>query len=82
MDWVANLAYLADISASLNELNTSKQGKMASCFTMADKVEGYKRKLDAWKSRVSGDCFDMFHNLATTITDAGELFYDKSSLNT
>ena len=77
--WVTKLAYLADIFASLNELNTSMQGKMASCFTMADKIEGHKRKLEAWKSRVSGDCFDMFHNLAATIIDAGEVL-DVSSL--
>ena len=39
---------------------------------MADKIDGHKRKLDAWKSRVSGYCYDMFHNLAATIIDAGE----------
>ena len=72
VDWVSKLAYLADIFAILNELNISMQGRMASCFTMADKIDGQKRKLEAWKNRVSRNCFDMFHNLAATITDAGD----------
>ena len=64
------LAYLADIFDIFNELNISMQGRMASCFTMADKIDGQKRKLEAWRSRVSADCFDMFPNLATTIDSA------------
>ena len=48
------------------------QGRMASLFTTADKIDGQKRKLAAWKSRVSADCFDMFHNLATTIDSVDE----------
>ncbi|KAI0978254.1 hypothetical protein GJ496_004256 [Pomphorhynchus laevis] len=35
-------------------------------------IDGQKRKLEAWKSRVSKDCYDMFHLLATVIDDAGE----------
>ena len=45
---------------------------MASLFTMADKIDGQKCKLEAWESRVSADCFDMFHNLATTIDSVDE----------
>ncbi|CAM5148292.1 unnamed protein product [Eretmochelys imbricata] len=48
------------------------QGRMALCLTMADKMDGQKRKLKAWKSRMSRDCYDMFHNLATIIVNAGE----------
>ena len=48
------------------------QRRMASCFTMADKIDGQKPKLEAWKSRISAGCFDMFHNLASIIDDAGE----------
>jgi hypothetical protein len=70
--WIAKLAYLPDIFAIFNDLNTSMQGRMASCFTMADKIDGQRRKLEAWKSRVSRHCYDMFHKLATIIADAGE----------
>ncbi|CAM2097248.1 unnamed protein product [Caretta caretta] len=45
---------------------------MALCLTMIDKIDGQKQKLEAWKSRVSRDCYDMFHKLAPIIADAGE----------
>ncbi|XP_076047468.1 SCAN domain-containing protein 3-like [Oratosquilla oratoria] len=72
VDWLAKQAYLADIFATFNDLNTFMQGRMASCFTMADKIDGHKRKLDAGKSRVARDCYDMFRQLSTIIGDAGE----------
>lgn len=72
VDWLAKLAYLADIFAIFNDLNKSMQGRMASCFTMADKIDGQKRKLEAWKSRVTRDSYDMFYLLAAVIADAGE----------
>lgn len=72
VDWIAKLAYLADIFGILNELNISMQGRMNSCLTTADKIDGQKRKLKAWKTRVSKNCFDMFYNLSTTIADAAE----------
>ncbi len=71
-NWLAKLAYLADIFTIFNELNTSMQGRMATCFTLADKIDGQKRKLEAWKSRVSRDCYDMFHQLAAVVADADE----------
>lgn len=36
---------------------------------MADKMEGQKEKLEAWRNRISTDCYDMFHNLITTIIE-------------
>jgi hypothetical protein len=81
VDWIAKLAYLADIFAIFNDLNTSMQGRMASCFTMADMIDGQKRKLEAWKSRVSRDSYDMFHKLETIIADAGADFNVTSARN-
>ena len=72
MDWLAKLAYLPNIFAIFNVLNISMQGRMESCFTTTDRIDGQKRKLEAWKSRVSRDCYDMFHLLATVNDDAGE----------
>ena len=48
------------------------QRRMASLFTTEDKIDGHKRKLEAYKRRVSADCFHLFHNLATTIDSADE----------
>ncbi len=72
VNWLVKLAYLADIFTIFNELNTSMQGRMATCFTLADKIDGQKRKLEAWKSRVWRDCYDMFHQLAAVVTDSDE----------
>uniref|UniRef100_F1S1Q2 SCAN domain containing 3 n=1 Tax=Sus scrofa TaxID=9823 RepID=F1S1Q2_PIG len=71
VNWTARLAYLSDIFSIFNDLNVCMQGKNATCFSMADKIEGQKQKLGAWKKRVSTDCFDMFHNLTTIISEVG-----------
>ncbi|XP_057410154.1 SCAN domain-containing protein 3 isoform X2 [Balaenoptera acutorostrata] len=71
VNWTAKLAYLSDIFSIFNDLNVCMQGKSATCFSMADKIEGQKQKLEAWKKRVSTDCYDMFHNLTTVISEAG-----------
>ncbi|XP_037699832.1 SCAN domain-containing protein 3 isoform X2 [Choloepus didactylus] len=71
VNWTARLAYLSDIFSIFNDLNDSMQGKNATCFSMADKIEGQKQKLEAWKKRVSTDCYDMFHNLTTVISEVG-----------
>uniref|UniRef100_A0A8D2CWV1 SCAN domain containing 3 n=1 Tax=Sciurus vulgaris TaxID=55149 RepID=A0A8D2CWV1_SCIVU len=71
VNWIAKLAYLSDIFSIFNDLNASMQGKNATCFSMADKIEGQKQKLESWKNRVSTDCYDMFHNLTTVINEVG-----------
>nr|XP_027777949.2 SCAN domain-containing protein 3 [Marmota flaviventris] len=71
VNWIARLAYLSDIFSIFNDLNASMQGKNTTCFSMADKIEGQKQKLESWKNRVSTDCYDMFHNLTTFINEVG-----------
>lgn len=72
-NWVAKLAYLSDIFSVFNELNSSMQGKMSSVFATADKIDGIKRRLEAWKARVLRDsCYDMFPNLISAIDDKRE----------
>ncbi|XP_039113481.1 SCAN domain-containing protein 3 isoform X1 [Hyaena hyaena] len=71
VNWTARLAYLSDIFSIFNDLNVSMQGKNATCFSMADKIEGQKQKLEAWRNRVSANCYDMFHNLTTVIHEVG-----------
>ncbi|XP_049742807.1 SCAN domain-containing protein 3 [Elephas maximus indicus] len=71
VNWTARLAYLSDIFSIFNDLNASMQGKNATCFSMADKIEGQKRKLEMWKNRVSTGCYDMFHNLTTLTSEVG-----------
>ncbi|XP_040312981.1 SCAN domain-containing protein 3 isoform X3 [Herpailurus yagouaroundi] len=71
VNWTARLAYLSDIFSIFNDLNVSMQGKNATCFSMADKIEGQKQKLEVWRNRVSVNCYDMFHNLTTIIHEVG-----------
>ena len=52
------------------------QGKNSNVFSHADKVDGFKKKLDLWRTRVERGVFDMFpllcqvmdNSLATNIT--------------
>ncbi|XP_073537700.1 SCAN domain-containing protein 3-like [Phyllobates terribilis] len=63
-EWVTKLAYLCDIFNFLNELNLSLQGRMTTAFKLADKVAGFKAKLEVWGRRVRTGIFDMFQTLA------------------
>ena len=49
----AKLPYLLDIFDQLNQLNLSMQGRSSSLFLVADKIEGFKKKIDLWKKRVN-----------------------------
>ena len=53
------------------------QGRNASLFATADKIDGTLRKQKAWKIRVSNNCYDMFPQLATVIDDTEDTLDDK-----
>ena len=59
-EWIATLAYLADIFEQLNKLNSSMQGKNTNLITLSDKVSAFKKKLDLWGRRVLEGNLDMF----------------------
>nr|XP_033497741.1 SCAN domain-containing protein 3-like [Epinephelus lanceolatus] len=69
-EWVARLAYLADVFTKLNELNLSLQGKEPHILKMYDKVIGFTKKLKLWEKKCDeGDvsCFPLLDShLATT----------------
>jgi hypothetical protein len=46
---------------------------MASVFRMADKIEGFKRKLEIWEGRLPKKCFDMFPNHVSIVDKDGYL---------
>lgn len=49
------------------------QGGNATCFTIADKIKGQKQKVNAWKNKVSTDCYYMLLHYLTTIgTEVGD----------
>ena len=57
------------------------QETIALCFTVEDKIDGHKQNLEERKSRESRNCYDMFHQFATIIADAGEYLNIKYLLN-
>ncbi|XP_053194079.1 protein FAM200A-like [Scomber japonicus] len=68
--WVARLAYLADVFTKLNKLNLSLQGKESHILKMYDRVQGFTKKLKLWERKCDeGDvrCFPLLDaHLATT----------------
>uniref|UniRef100_A0A8C2VH41 Zinc finger MYM-type containing 6 n=1 Tax=Chinchilla lanigera TaxID=34839 RepID=A0A8C2VH41_CHILA len=59
-EWVAKLAYLADIFSLINELNSSLQGTMTTFFSLYNKIDVFKRKLKLWLKRTQENDYDMF----------------------
>uniref|UniRef100_A0A8C5GFF6 Uncharacterized protein n=1 Tax=Gouania willdenowi TaxID=441366 RepID=A0A8C5GFF6_GOUWI len=58
--WITKLAYLADIFAELNKLNSSMQGRNTLAFQLYDRMEGFVKKMKKWKERVGEGTFSMF----------------------
>jgi zinc finger BED domain-containing protein 5/7/8/9 len=58
VNWVATLAYLADIFEHLNTLNTSMQGPQTNLISLCDKVSGFMAKLEIWQRRIAAGTID------------------------
>ena len=58
--WITKLAYLADIFAELNKLNSSMQGRNTHAIQLYDKMEGFIKRIRRWKERVGEGVFSMF----------------------
>ncbi|CAK6977302.1 zinc finger BED domain-containing protein 5-like [Scomber scombrus] len=67
-EWLAKLAYLADIFSHLNSLNLALQGSAVSVFKVQHKVEATIRKLAQWKKRVDQGNYDSFENISDFLT--------------
>ncbi|XP_051044784.1 zinc finger MYM-type protein 6 isoform X2 [Phodopus roborovskii] len=59
-EWVAKLAYLADMFSLINTLNSGLQGTMATLFSLYNKVDMFKKKLKTWLKRTQENDYDMF----------------------
>ncbi|XP_010643530.1 zinc finger MYM-type protein 6 isoform X2 [Fukomys damarensis] len=59
-EWIAKLAYLADIFSLINELNSSLQGTMTTCFSLYNKIDVFKKKLRMLLKRTQENDYDMF----------------------
>ena len=63
----AKLVYLSDIFDQLNQLNLPMQGRSSSLFLVADKIEGFKKKIDLWKKRFNNSQYETFLLLCKNI---------------
>ena len=63
----SKLPYLSDIFDQVNQLNLSMQGRSSSLFLVADKIEGFKKKIDLWKKRVNNLWYKMLPLLRQNI---------------
>jgi len=76
--WTAKLAYIADIFSRLNDLNSSLQGTHTNIFTLHNKTDAFKNKLEFWSSNVQKGNINMFPCLQDVVGNAsvniGELF--------
>ncbi|XP_022183319.1 zinc finger MYM-type protein 6-like [Myzus persicae] len=61
-EWVAKLAYLADIFSLLNELNISIQGQLKDVFTVRDKMDAFQKKILLWQTRLAEEDLQMFQH--------------------
>ncbi len=59
-NWIAKLAYLADIFTKLNELNLSLQGRDTTILKLYDRVGGFLKKAELWKRLCAESDFSCF----------------------
>lgn len=59
-EWIAKLAYLADIFSLLNELNISMQGKLKDVFTVRNKMDAFQKEILLWQTRLAEEDLQMF----------------------
>uniref|UniRef100_A0A671YYZ8 Uncharacterized protein n=1 Tax=Sparus aurata TaxID=8175 RepID=A0A671YYZ8_SPAAU len=56
--WLAKLAYLADVFSALNTLNVALQGKTVTIFNVQDKIKATRMKMELWCGRLDRGEFD------------------------
>lgn len=63
-EWLADLAFLVDLTAHLNELNTRLQGQKQLINAMFQTITAFEMKLKLWKTHVMANNFMHFDTLA------------------
>ena len=62
-EWICDLAFLADITSHLNELNSrlQRKGQLINC--MFDHVKAFQVKLSLWENQINNKSFTHFPTL-------------------
>ena len=63
-NWLIDLAFLVDLTAHLNELNTCLQGENQHTNTMFQTVTAFQTKLKSWQAQIKANDFVHFDTLA------------------
>jgi len=69
LTWVADLAFLVDLTSHLNVLNISMQGEGHLITDLAEKISAFQRKLSLWKTQLSGENVAHFPTLESSVTE-------------
>lgn len=75
--WIADLAFLADITNHLNTLNYSLQGKDKLIIHTFDQIRSFKMKLNLWISQFQSRQLLHFPNLSSVAMQVGDKQYEK-----
>ena len=82
-EWMAKLAYMADIFSLLNELTISLQGICTNIFTLRNKMDAFKKNLALCDSHVQEEDIEMFpllqEFLITVDVKQSHIQYNKSN---
>lgn len=74
--WVADLAFLVDLTGYLNDLNVSMQGANHLVTEMISKVDAFIITLKLWETQLTVSDTSHFPNLATQIEEHDEIEID------
>ena len=74
ISWLLDLAFLADITSKLNELNLELQGKDRNISGMISVINAFQKKLKLWMAHLNKKSLSHFANLKSIVEDlnAGE----------
>ncbi|KAK9958613.1 hypothetical protein ABG768_025346 [Culter alburnus] len=70
-NWLAHLAYLADVFSRLNDLNLELQGKDTSVLHLYDRVSSFMKKIDLWDRKCQDGDVSSFPQLNMYILNGG-----------
>ena len=69
--WIAQLAYLADIFTLLADLNRSLQGPSLTIFSLRTKIDGFRAKIALRIGRLEQNVIGMFPSLEMHLQETG-----------
>ncbi|XP_023227897.1 general transcription factor II-I repeat domain-containing protein 2A-like [Centruroides sculpturatus] len=73
-NWLADLAFLVDLTGHLNDLNTRLQGKNQLISAMFQIINAFQVKLKLWQAQLNANDFSHFNTLSKHIPKKGKKY--------